>query len=727
MNKILPCLILTALSAGAAMTVHGAAPVYTLRGITVTATRQAEDLQDVPASVQVVTEKQIKERNIQNAAQAVAMAAGVAVDQSIEPSVSVRGYDSKNILVLVDGQQMNSGWNGETDWGMIPADNISRIEVVSGGQSALYGGRAVGGVINIMTKTARQDGVSGSAYIGYGSHNSVKQSYAVNGKSDKWSYGAFYENRTTDGWRPYQVAASSSSKAPGTIDPSGLPTDTAGNYIVGDRGTQQFLSESYGFNLGYQFSEEKKLTYRYSHSNYTWKYNDPASYIRDAEGRPVWEGVLSGADKSFKATNFLGTRGWRAYDTHSLTYNDQENKIHAHFGLTDYTKDGYTSPSSVDPSANFDGTGTKSSYPSRNWSFDLNKRWTMGAHTVLLGGTYGQERFDQTRYGFLSDWKDWDSPARPHKNDVRIGGKSRMWSVYAQDKWQVSDRWAFYIGGRYDRYTKYDGYSHFYDASKDQDFRSASYGQFSPKLSLDYALDSQTNVYLSYGKSFNPPILYQVYRSADGASYGSDRRPTIANPDLKPETTTNWELGLKKKIGDSTEIRTALFYAETEDYIKLVKYGENNADGWKQYQNVGEAKTRGAEISLNHTFSPRWSGYINYTWQTGQATNADGTAMSRSYDLPRHLLHTGLTYAEKRWTVTLDGMFISSRNDPDEETYTGRFGSHDPYFVANMTAGYQYDQHTLFQFTIRNLLDREFYDDELTEGRAYNLSVRYTF
>lgn len=44
---------------------------------------------------------------------------------------------------------------------------------------------------------------------------------------------------------------------------------------------------------------------------------------------------------------------------HSLTYNDQRNKVHAHFGYVDYTKDGSITPVNVDPNNNFDGSGTK--------------------------------------------------------------------------------------------------------------------------------------------------------------------------------------------------------------------------------------------------------------------------------------------------------------------------------------------------------------------------------
>lgn len=712
-KKILLAAACLALAAGTAE----AAPVYQLRGITVTATRQAESLQDVPANVQVVTEKQIRERNVQTAAEAVSMATGVYVDHTTEPSVSIRGYDSKNVLVLLDGQPMNSGWNGNVDWGMIPVDNIRRVEVVSGGQSALYGGRAVGGVINIMTKTQKEDGVHGTVHIGYGSNNTWKQSYSVSGKADRFTYGAFYESRITDGWRTYK-ATSTASKLAG-YDLSKLDKDTSGDYVIGDRGEQKFLSETYGFNLGYDFSEDKKISYRYSHNNYHWEYKDPRSYLTNAAGETVWPGYTKSSAVSDK--NFLGTRGWREYDVHSLTYNDQKNKFHAHFGVTDFTKDGYTSAGSKILASNgFEGGGTKSSYPSRNINFDVNKRWTLGDHTVLFGGSYGEEKFDETIYGSVANWKVWNSASTVSQ---WLGGKSRMWSLYAQDKWDINDRWTAYIGGRYDRYTKHDGYSQF--AGKEEEkYGSASYGKFSPKISLDYKADDSTNFYISYGKSFNPPLLYQVYRRAE-TTRSKTTTLYMPNPSLAPETTTNWELGMKKKLGGHTSLSAAVFYAETKDYIELVKVSDSPLT--KIYQNVGEAKTHGAEISINYTISPKWSSYLNYTWQVGRVSKDTG-GTKRNYDLPRHLLHTGVTYTNAPWTVILDGMFTSSRNDPtDGELYTGCFGSYDPYFILNLDANYQLNKDTAVQFSVYNLFDRDFYDDEVTAGRTYNISVRYTF
>lgn len=203
--------LLAVLALTGAGSVSAETPVYTLKGITVTANRQAERLQDVPANVQVVTEKDIQKRNVQNTAQALAMVTGVSASQSVEGTVNLRGYDSKNILVLVDGQPMNTAWNGDVDWNMIPVENIRKIEVVSGGQSALYGGRAVGGVINIMTKTHKQDGLHGSATVSYGSNATVNQGYALNGKKDKVSFGAFYNSHITNGWKDYYASGSHKS------------------------------------------------------------------------------------------------------------------------------------------------------------------------------------------------------------------------------------------------------------------------------------------------------------------------------------------------------------------------------------------------------------------------------------------------------------------------------------------------------------------------------------
>lgn len=697
--------LLAVLALTGAGSVSAETPVYTLKGITVTANRQAERLQDVPANVQVVTEKDIQKRNVQNTAQAVAMVTGVSASQSVEGTVNLRGYDSPNILVLVDGQPMNTAWNGDVDWNMIPVENIRKIEVVSGGQSALYGGRAVGGVINIMTKTQKQDGLHGSATVSYGSNATVNQNYNVGFKKDKFDFGAFYGSMNTHGWNDYDASVSKSGKE------EGYDSDAEGNAIIGNRGSKKVLNESFGFNMGYSFNDSQKLTYKYTHSIYDWKYEDPISYIK---GDDRWNGTIGENNKSYSPSSFLGKRGWRAYNLHSLTYNDKDNGIHAHFGLTDYYKDGYITPDkTVNPAKDFDGKGKKTSYPSKSWNMDLNKRWAIGAHNLLAGVSYGQDKFNET-ISSVTDWKSWNSSGTV---DQKAGGKDKYWSLYAQDKWNFAPKWTAYIGGRYDHYRKYGGYDSKIYAGKEDLSSGKSYEKFSPKLSLDYAANRDTNFYLSYGKSFNTPILYQLFRYSNFMG-----RNIYPNKDLEPETTDTWELGMKQKIGSKTDIHADVFYAKTKDYIRL-----NDSDEKHEfYENAGDAKTHGFEISLNQHHSDAWSSYINYTWQTGKVEG------EKNYDIPRHLLHLGTTYSKNPWTVNLDGMFISDRTEAGEES--GHFKARDAYFLMNLSTNYQFNKNFGIQFAVNNLFDREYYDEDISnnhyyigDGRTYTLTARYSF
>lgn len=90
---------------------------YDLDTMVVTATRTMKQLQEVPSSVSVVTAKDIAERNIKAVPEALQTLPGVYMSQS--PSygsaggVEIRGFDSKNILVLVDGAVMNASHNNE--------------------------------------------------------------------------------------------------------------------------------------------------------------------------------------------------------------------------------------------------------------------------------------------------------------------------------------------------------------------------------------------------------------------------------------------------------------------------------------------------------------------------------------------------------------------------------------------------------------------------------------
>jgi outer membrane receptor for ferrienterochelin and colicins len=124
--------------------------------VIVTANKHEQSLEEVEASVSVVDERALSYRNTITVDDALKYVPGVNVTQS---QVNIRGSTGYShgvgtrVLLLIDGLPFLSGDTGEIIWESIPVGEIERIEVVKGASSALYGSNALGGVINIITKT----------------------------------------------------------------------------------------------------------------------------------------------------------------------------------------------------------------------------------------------------------------------------------------------------------------------------------------------------------------------------------------------------------------------------------------------------------------------------------------------------------------------------------------------------------------------------------------------
>ena len=307
--------------------------VYELTPVIVTATKTAESVEKVPASVSVVTAKEIAAHNYSSTAQALGQLPGVYLSPVGDGGISMRGFGSTDILVMVDGQPVNNGWNGAVDWSMIPIQNIERIEVVRGAASSLYGGRAVGGVIQIITKKAKDEGLHGDVLLSTGSNSTTKQSYGAKYKKDKWDVDIGYEKRKTDGWRGYFIDKRTGKTEIG--DPKieyDADTSARNRYIVGGRGRKAFDTETYHIKTAYNFDEDKSLTYSYFHTNYTYTYNDPFSFIKDANGNEVFYGSVklpNGKGFDIYPGDFLGYVGKKEWAVHNLAYDDKKNQFHA--------------------------------------------------------------------------------------------------------------------------------------------------------------------------------------------------------------------------------------------------------------------------------------------------------------------------------------------------------------------------------------------------------------
>ncbi len=717
---------------------------FALDEYVVTATRTMKQLQEVPASVSVVTAKDIEEKNILSVADAVQTLPGVFKSQAAPTSamavagngISMRGFTSEDILVLVDGMQMNTAYGNDVNWEMIPVENIERIEVVRGAGSSLYGGRAVGGVIHIITKdNNKAKGAKVNAVVNYGSNSTWKKAlYADVKANDKLSFGIGYENNKSDGFDGYKIAKSSSKGSKGSTEPYEITQQKNGKYILGSRGEKAWENENITANFKYNFDDNKSLKYTFSHSEAESNYNNPKSNIL-LNGKPVFvNGEINlGNNKYLKnyLDDFFGYENRKEYDMHTLSYNDEENKLAVNLGYLDVKKDGYSQPNGAD-SINYEGEGNSSYHPGETYNLDFQKAWeNVGKHSIVLGGTYKQESFDQV-WTMLKRWRDDGSIDYTYgKNGIgeEHGGKARNIALFIQDEYKLSDPITMYMGLRYDYWKKYDGYTRFYDGSgKSKDYEGKSYTELSPKLAFDFKAGEDTNYFVSYGHSFNPPQLYQVYR--DG---GNNAGAVIANPDLDPETSDTFEVGMKKKLSDKTNLNISLYHVNTDDkviYFSHYKPGTTSTE-YKQYDNWGTEKRYGVEFEVEHKFNDHIGSYINYAYQRGQVeyegranTNQDAVDEA-DYGIPRHLLHAGVKYNNYRLNALLECQYVSERQAPDE--VTGEFNSEDAYFIVNTAFNYKLSKGVTLQFGIDNIFDREFYCYEATPGRTYYAGLRYSF
>jgi vitamin B12 transporter len=134
------------------------AKTYQTNEVVVTATRTAINPEDAPAQVQVLTAEAIQGVGAKTVADALSMVSGVLVrDYGSETgmkNISIHGLSPTNVTVLLDGSPMNQALNGNVDLSLLPVNSIDHLEYMSGGASALYGGNALGGVINIVTRRA---------------------------------------------------------------------------------------------------------------------------------------------------------------------------------------------------------------------------------------------------------------------------------------------------------------------------------------------------------------------------------------------------------------------------------------------------------------------------------------------------------------------------------------------------------------------------------------------
>lgn len=259
-RKILAAsLAVLSLSGGAFCVEAADMPVYTLDGIVVTASRVPEKKIDSNADVSVVTAKEIEEKHYDDVSEAIRHVPGVMIAShgiSSQTTNSDQVYinGSPNVVVLVDGMRRNTNGNSLMNASIGELTNmasVDHIEVLKGAASTLYGSDAQGGVINIITKAPKENGVHTTLRASVGNFGRENYNFYNEGREGNlfWTVEAGKEllHQYKDGW--------------------------------GRRVVNHLNADHYNVKMGYDLGNDSDLVFHYE--KYSSDYTMPKSGTND--------------------------------------------------------------------------------------------------------------------------------------------------------------------------------------------------------------------------------------------------------------------------------------------------------------------------------------------------------------------------------------------------------------------------------------------------------------
>lgn len=217
--------------------------------IIVTANRRPQPLSQVGSSVSVLTSDDLERNQQSYVLDALETIPGVAISQNGSfggtASVSIRGAGSGRTVLMIDGVQLNdaSSPGGAYNFGTLDTYNIERVEVLRGPQSTLYGSDAIGGVINIITKTGG-DGLGGKMFLEGGSFNAQRGGASLHGGDGKFGFNLSASGTNTDG-------ISAADENDGNSERDGLRSYSFNGKLTGQ------LSEKFKLDIISRYSDNR--------------------------------------------------------------------------------------------------------------------------------------------------------------------------------------------------------------------------------------------------------------------------------------------------------------------------------------------------------------------------------------------------------------------------------------------------------------------------------------
>ena len=609
-----------------------AAETVQTKDVKVTATRVEKDLADVNMSVTVITAEDIKHSAARNVGELLQNVPGVRImndgSQGMK-RVKVRGENAFRTLVMIDGQRSSEHKSMSGAPMLIDVSMIERIEVIKGPASVLYGSDAIGGAINIITKKGTDKAFTGNASAGYNTAaDGVSASAMIAGGANglKYRLGIAYEDD-------------------GDLD---TPAGKMPNTDFNSKGANLFVS--------YDINEDA-----------------------------VIGATLDAYDLEFHSTS-ITTPGFMVdVDEWKRSKLGLFGEVrHVSDSLQRVRTDVFVQSNNKTMVNTIPGSSTIQ-YPASDndmmqYGVSLQTDWQLGDNHYLIAGY----EFNYDDLDAISTFDQVTTSTGAHSMHTKKGydGHQMMNAIYATMESTLPNDFIANYGVRYTyvdtglKYRKLEGRSEKPTDENDNDGKAV----FNAGLIYN-GIDNLT-LRASYAQGYRHPILQELY--VDSGMGGTQ---VIGNPDLKPETSDNFEIGARWNA-NGLNLDAVVFYNKADNFItdmpvfKTVhESGTGQAyerQGNLQKMNMAEAETFGLELAASYTAGNGFEPYATVTAMRREITDANGWSTTES-GTPKFDARYGL-----RWSGEANGMNVrwdmyavstseveSSRRVKDTKTING--------------------------------------------------------
>jgi iron complex outermembrane receptor protein len=728
---------------------------HQLGTVTVTGNRPTSLPSQIPTTIEGITREEIeRDINATDAEDALKYLPSLLVRKRyigdynhavLSTRASGTGNSARS-MVYADGILLsNYLGNGATfapRWGMVSPEEIERVDVLYGPFSAAYGGNSVGAVVDYVTRMPTRFEAHAKLTLthqpftlyGTDDNDDGKQgSFSLGDRHDGWSWWLAVSRTDSDGQpltfptRAVAAGTPGSAGIPVTGAVAGVDRSNTPWYLLGTATQYHTVQDQLKAKLAYDFSPTMRATYTFG----LWR-NDsegrPATYLRDATGRPVYSGTINinGRSYTLAATDFNSSNEDLQHFMHGLTVKTNTKGIfdwEVAASLYDYNKDQLRAATIALPAAVSGGAGRLVNQGGTGWNtFAAKGVWRPDAAHVA---EFGYQREAYKLSSTESPTTDWIRGAPSADPTSRFAGKTEINSLYAQDTWKFAQQWKTVLGARFERWHAHDGITANTTASAHHAERTENY--VSPKAALAYQANQDWVLKASLGRAVRMPTVSELYQGGVNAA----GQLTNNDPNLKPEKSWTTELSGERKLA-SGYLRLTAFGERTTDAL----YSQTNvlvSPNLTNIQNVDLIRTKGLEVSYgaNDVGLRGLDLSSSLTWTDSKIIRNDKAPISVGKWQPRipEWRATGVaTYtANDQLSMTLaarySGKQYSTLDNSDVNGFAYQGSS--KYFTADARLRYRFNQQWSMALGVDNLNNYPYWNFHPYPQRTYVVELKF--